>query len=236
LSGARRKVRRAGYPRNISIGGVVDHPYSWLKYVDAGEVSGPIVDFDGMDVESPEGEPLGVLEGFIVDSDNGRPYYAIVDSKGWFKSTHFLLPVGHTRLQSDEGGHMLVAGVSRERIDRFPGFDKTAFAKLSAEDLARFNDETCAACNITVDYLEAESRGAAWDRPDYSSPEWWSGGLTRPEQQLATEPGPHAAGRAQPGDVVGIETGGERTHIGETGDDENRRLESAERSARKSQR
>jgi hypothetical protein len=134
---------------------------------------------------------------------------------------------------------MLVAGVSRERIDRFPGFDKAAFEKLSADDLARFNDETCAACSITVSYLAAESRGAAWERPDYSYPDWWHAGLTRPDQQTSTaatsQPGPHFDGRAQPGDVVGIETGGERTHIGETGDDEHRRLESAERSARKSQ-
>jgi hypothetical protein len=30
-------------------------------------------------------------------------------------------------------------------------------------------------------------------------------------------------GRAQPGDVIGIETGGERTHVGDTPEDEHRR-------------
>jgi hypothetical protein len=44
---------------------------------------------------------------------------------------------------------------------------------------------------------------------------------------------PHAGGRAQPGDVVGIETGGERTHVGETSNDENRRRRDAEREAGK---
>ena len=34
---------------------------------------------------------------------------------------------------------------------------------------------------------------------------------------------PHLDGRAQPGDILGIETGGERTHVGETLEDENRR-------------
>jgi hypothetical protein len=34
---------------------------------------------------------------------------------------------------------------------------------------------------------------------------------------------PHFDGRAQPGDVIGLETGGERTHIGETSEDENKR-------------
>ena len=33
----------------------------------------------------------------------------------------------------------------------------------------------------------------------------------------ADDESPHLDGRAQPGDILGIETGGERTHIGETG-------------------
>jgi len=44
---------------------------------------------------------------------------------------------------------------------------------------------------------------------------------------------PHLGGRAQPGDVIGIETGGEQTHVGETTDDENKRREDAEEKARK---
>jgi hypothetical protein len=34
--------------------------------------------------------------------------------------------------------------------------------------------------------------------------------------------------RAQPGDVIGIERDGERTHLGETSEDENERREEAE--------
>jgi hypothetical protein len=47
------------------------------------------------------------------------------------------------------------------------------------------------------------------------------------------DPSPHFDGRAQPGDVVGFETGGERTHIGETREDENKRRSDAERAYRK---
>jgi hypothetical protein len=42
------------------------------------------------------------------------------------------------------------------------------------------------------------------------------------------DPSPHYAGRAQPGDVLGVETGGERTHVGETAEDENERRRDAE--------
>lgn len=40
-----------------------------------------------------------------------------------------------------------------------------------------------------------------------------------------------AEGRAQPGDVVGFDTGGERTHLGETREDEDKRREDAEKAA-----
>jgi hypothetical protein len=42
---------------------------------------------------------------------------------------------------------------------------------------------------------------------------------------------PHYGGRAQPGDVLGIETGGERTGVGDTAEDEDKRRRTAERSA-----
>jgi hypothetical protein len=38
-------------------------------------------------------------------------------------------------------------------------------------------------------------------------------------------------GRAQPGDVLGIEQDGERTHLGETREDEDERREEAEEEA-----
>src|SRR5205823_14113867 len=79
----------------------VDHPYPWLKYLPADDLDDETVDFDGMKVEDPSGNTLGKVEGFIVDSDSGRPYYSVIDAGGWFKSKHFLLPVGHVRLDAE---------------------------------------------------------------------------------------------------------------------------------------
>jgi hypothetical protein len=42
---------------------------------------------------------------------------------------------------------------------------------------------------------------------------------------------PHYGGRAQPGDVLGIETGGERTSVGDTAEHENDQRRTAERTA-----
>ena len=72
----------------------MDHALPWLRYLDAGDLDDSDVDFDGMRVESPTGEHLGDVDGFVVDSESGRPYYVVVDTGGWFKSKHFLLPIG----------------------------------------------------------------------------------------------------------------------------------------------
>ena len=167
--------------------------------------------------------------------------------------------------------------LSRDRIDRFPGFDKDNFEKLSDEDWKRFNNETCQACTVTgvsVVYAANEPYAAAWDRADYSYPDWWhanpalpsrmgesaitAGADYPPSASTATadrsnrdravargtettgqgkgepDPSPHFDGRAQPGDVIGVETEGERTYIGDTGDDENKRRQDADQAVRRS--
>lgn len=54
----------------------------------------------------------------------------------------------------------------------------------------------------------------------------------RDEDLRPDDVSPHLEGRAQPGDVLGLETGGERTYIGDTADDENNRRRDAEKAAR----
>jgi hypothetical protein len=45
----------------------------------------------------------------------------------------------------------------------------------------------------------------------------------------ADDVSPHFGGRAQPGDLLGIETGGETTEIGDTAEDENERRRDLEK-------
>ena len=247
----------------------VYQPKPWLRYVDAGDLEATSMDFDGMDVESPTGEHLGDVDGFIVDSERTRPYYVVVDAGGWFKTRHFLLPVGHTGLVVADDGEALVADLTKAQVERFPGFDKDEFEKLSDVDFKRINDEICLASATTADVVfdPNEPYSAAWNRPDYRYPDWWTADPTHPgrmgERAItagaeyrrqeaakhvrdtvadyardsdASTPGdesPHFAGRAQPGDVLGLETGGEQTHMGETAEDEDKRREDAVKSAAK---
>jgi hypothetical protein len=231
--------------------------------VDADDVGQDAVNFDDMNVESPSGEHLGSIEGFIVDSDTGRPYYIVVDSGGWFRSKHFLLPIGHGQL--DTNRDVLVADLTHDRIEKFPGFALDEFDRLTEEDLKQMNDQILQICSVSTTVVAPsarESYSAAWDRPDYSTPDWWAPApgsrfgaddasraasstsrFAEPMRAQSTErsagsreagdPSPHYGGRAQPGDVMGIETGGERTYIGDTAEDENKRREAAEDAAAK---
>jgi hypothetical protein len=232
-----------------------------LRYVDAGDIDDNTIDFDGINVKSPSGDKLGDVDGFVVDSHSGQPYYVVVDAGGWFKSKHFLMPIGHVRLDADADS--LVADVDRNRVNKFPGFNKDEFDKLTVSDLKRLNDETCSACSVegvAIVYGADEPLEKAWSRPDFKRPDWWRADPTQPERGARaawagtetapgtrempreeirmkdTEPSPHYDGRAQPGDVLGVETGGERTHIGETADDENERRRDAEKDEAKRKR
>jgi hypothetical protein len=249
----------------------MDHPRPNLRYVDADDVDDKTIKFDGLEVDSTGGDKLGKLEGFIIDVATGRPYHIVVGSGGWLKHKHFLLPVGHVSLSSDST--KVVADITKDRVERYPGFDKDEFETLSDDDLGRMTDTISTACCpdevVTPDV-------SVWDTTHYAYPTWWDADYYRPDRadrsardiagtaglsganmpprtattrqndaareairasettsDTAGETSPHLGGRAQPGDVLGVETGGERTYVGDTSEDENKRRRDAEEAARK---
>lgn len=145
---------------------------SRLSYLDADNIDDDRVDFDGLDVLDPAGNKLGNLDGFMVDAAGGRPYYAVVDSGGWFSGRRYLLPIGHARL--DAGNKALRVDVERGAIEHYPEFDESRFSELSEEDSRLFAERTLTACCGT----ELQSRTGA-DRYDYdkwshyAQPDWW---------------------------------------------------------------
>lgn len=263
---------------------------SRLRFLDASDLDDADVDFDGLDVINAQQEKLGEVDGFIVDADSGRPFYLVVDAGGWFKTKEFLLPVGHARLDA-EGEHV-IADLSKATVDRYPGFDRDRFEKLSDEELDAFNRDTVVACCSDaatatpvssaasgIGSSTAERSGPRVSQFDqwnhYGQPSWWHGvdapprssngtdhatlvagphpelppteqvmardrsevrGTYEVKESSVAEASPHYDGRAQPGDVIGVETGAEETHIGDTGKDENERRENAEKQAAKARR
>lgn len=241
-----------------------------LRYLAADAVDDSVVDYDALDVRGPDGAKLGNLDGFIVDADAGRVYYAVVDTAGWFRTKQLLLPIGHATL--DSAAAALRVDVTRDALSRYPEFEASRFQQFTDEDLRRFESRTVEACCPGDETVETSGPDSAYDRrKHYAQPAWWqsrsssgerlsSGGPARATAGAASLPvagrhdrehviaresregpesddqprreeddlSPHYGGRAQPGDVLGIETGGERTHVGESPEDENTRRREAE--------
>ena len=249
----------------------MDHPRPGLRYIDADDLDDSTIDFAGMDVESNTGERLGDIDGFIIDVRSARPYHVVVDAGNWFTSKYVLVPVGHVGLDTER--RKLVADIPRDRVRRYPGFDRDEFARLSEDELNRMDEQMTAAC--CPDDIRAGSSTQLYDtRRHYQVPTWWDSRFYRPDpdtsvrsmastgaaataagitsdaatvhdthrehvvarsddDSTAGDVSPHFGGRAQPGDVLGVETAGERTHVGDTTDDENKRRRDAEKAAGK---
>lgn len=213
---------------------------SRLRYLDARDVDDSVVSFHNLDVHGPDEEKLGTIDGFIIDTEAARALYVVVDSGGWFKSRRFLLPVGHAQLATDHGA--LHVDVTKDTLSRYPEFDETSFRASSDEALRAYENEVALVCCpddvIVTDTVWSDVYGT---RRHYTQPDWWRGemyergrqGTAEDRDSALRDESPHYDGRAQPGDVLGIETGGERTEIGDTSEDENKRRREGIDAARK---
>jgi hypothetical protein len=140
----------------------MDHPIPGLKYLDSKDLDEHGRKFSGMGVKDADGERLGEVEGFVMDVREGRPRHIAVVA-GWFTHKHFLLPIGHATLSAD--GTELIADVRKERVKRFPGFDRNEFDKLGAAELDRLDATMAAACGSDF--------GSADSDAHYRVPGWW---------------------------------------------------------------
>jgi hypothetical protein len=209
-----------------------------LRYVNAEELersdAGLMV---GAEVRDRDNQKVGELDGFVVDVASQRPKYAVVESGGWFKSDRFLLPIGHLEITPDGS---CTVDIERAAIEQYPEFDESGWMRASSEDRWTFEYETLmACCPDDAALVGAGEKAVNFDRwAHYREPAWWRS-RSGPEATIdqgtrdgvAGDRSPHLDGRAQPGDVIGIETAGERSYLGDTAEHENERREAAEREA-----
>ena len=235
-----------------------------LRYVDAKELDDTATKLRGLEVDSVNGEKLGKVEGFIIDANSGRPYHVVVGSGGWFKHKHFLLPIGHVALSSARDRRWST-DLTKDRVERFPGFDKDEFKQLSDADLKRLDNDDVCRCAARTRWWR--STWSSWETaPHLRSPTWWEADFYRPDradkagrnvagaspaQEWAacrrgisranangSWPAPRRTTRTTAGRsramCSGVDTGGERTYIGDTSEDEDKRRVDAEKAAKSS--
>jgi hypothetical protein len=115
-----------------------------FRYVAAEDLRNADVDFDGLDVRSPEGERLGEVDGFIVDPVSGHACYVVVESGGWFKGGQYLVAIDHAHLSrnpDDPETNILKLNLDKKTLGTFPKFDRYEFGRLSAKQLSEFESK-----------------------------------------------------------------------------------------------
>ena len=156
----------------------MNHPRPGLRYVDAGDLDNSTLTFDGMEVDGLDNQKLGKVDGFIIDKSSARPYYVVVNAGGWFKSKYFLLPIGHVGMEPSE--KKLVADITRDRVNQYPGFDRGEFQKLSEDELKMMDDQMWSVC--CVDTTIEISSPARYEHAHYRYPGWWDSSFERPDR------------------------------------------------------
>jgi hypothetical protein len=227
-----------------------------MTYLDAGDVDAAVVDYDGLPVRGPAGETLGHIDGFVVDAQAGRLYYIVVDSGGWFRSRRFLLPVGHASLDADRAALSVdVPKDALSKYPEFDADRFRQFSDEDLHQFEQRMSEACCPEDRIIDesggprdsgrrhYVQPswwDSTAPIHERSQTSHAHTGKAAPMSDEQQRESardrggerSPGPedvspHYGGRAQPGDVLGIETGGEVTALGDEAADEDRRRREA---------
>jgi hypothetical protein len=177
----------------------MDHPLPWLRYVDATALDDKAqpATIAGMEVDDPAGEKIGTVEGFILDVDTGRPFHIVVDAGHWLRHKHVLLPVGHVMLE--ENGRKMMTSVSKERIARFPGFDRSEFEKMSKDELREMAKSMALVCGCPDEAFIAVE-WETWNH--YAYPSWWDATSYRPDrvEQRDEAGNPNPSGRANAAD------------------------------------
>ena len=123
------------------------------------------------------------------------------------------------------------ADVIKGKWHQLEGEVKSRWGKLTDDDLDRVAGDSEKLIGRVQERYGYAHHDAEREVREFFDRHERLGGRQHYEETVARElePSPHFDGRAQPGDVIGLETGGEQTHVGETTEDENNRRQDAEK-------
>jgi ferritin-like metal-binding protein YciE len=119
------------------------------------------------------GEHLGTLDGFVVDSQSGRPIYYVIDSRGWFAGRRYVVPVG--QIEADEGAATLQTALTRAELARYPEFSPSAFTAMDDSDARRYERRLHRV--FAPDSKPYDGRPVYENLPAYRTPTWLMTGV-----------------------------------------------------------
>lgn len=107
-------------------------PCSTLCYLEASRVQSPAGVLSNLDVLTPDGEPLGSIEGVVIDAPARRVRYLDVKTPGWLRHRRYLLEADQlAHLDPERGALRLRASTDDAAVD----LDADALPRFSEDDL-----------------------------------------------------------------------------------------------------
>ena len=106
---------------------------STLRYIPAKHVDTPAGRLDGTVLVTSSDEPVGTLEGMIIDPIARHVRYFVVRSRNWLKTHLHLVPATPARLDTEHNA--LHVDIKPEDLPHLQEIRSDTFERYSEEDL-----------------------------------------------------------------------------------------------------
>ena len=90
----------------------------------------------GDKVVNRKGENLGDVKDLMIDVDNGRVAYAVLEFGGFLGMGSKLFAVPLAAMELDTANHQFIFDQSKEKLESAPGFDKDHWPDFTDRDWA----------------------------------------------------------------------------------------------------
>lgn len=89
---------------------------------------------DGNNVVNRQGEDLGSIKDFMIDTDSGRVVYAVLSFGGFLGLGDKLFAVPLQALELDTVNERFIFDVNKEQLENAPGFNQDDWPSTADQD------------------------------------------------------------------------------------------------------
>ena len=106
---------------------------SRLCFLDASHVGSPAGDLGRLQLQSERDEPLGTLDGVLIDPSARRVCYLVVETPGWFRKRKYLIPTECPAKLEPERNTLRV-DIEPDAVGSLEEFDRRDVREYSEQD------------------------------------------------------------------------------------------------------
>ena len=106
---------------------------SRLRFLHASRVDSPAGDLGSLQLHSQANQPLGTLNGVLIEPSARQVRYFVVETPGWFRNRRYLVPAD-CAAKVEEEGNTLRLDIEPDELPNLDEFDSQSVREYSDED------------------------------------------------------------------------------------------------------